>query len=98
MVRDWSMRQVKHSFLVQFLHDEESEAKAASKVAKHVRSTWAWGLDAVFGITPPDPKMGKEGSRVIHPQSAFATGKVADGSISLKQPCSVRHWKTHPVL
>jgi hypothetical protein len=30
-------------------------------------------LDAVFGITAPDPKTGREGSRVIHPQSAFAT-------------------------
>jgi hypothetical protein len=102
------MRQVKHSFLAQFLHEEETEAKAASKVAKRVRGVWARGLESVFGITAPDPKLGKEGSRVIHPQSAFATGEVSDGSVSesfkqqcsvsLKQLSSVRRWETHPVL
>ncbi len=68
---------MKHSFLVQFLNTEETEAKAASKAAQRVRSVWARGLESVFGITAPDPKLGKEGSRVIHPQSAFATGMAA---------------------
>ena len=68
-------RKVKHSFLVQFLQDEESEAaKAASGAVRRLRSQWARGLEAVFGICEPDPKQGKEGSRVIHPQSNFATG------------------------
>ena len=68
-------RKVKHSFLVQFMQDEESEAvKAASNTALQLQSQWARGLEAVFGICEPDPKQGKEGSRVIHPQSNFATG------------------------
>ena len=71
-------RQVKHSFLMQFLHEEEAEAsKAQSGAARQLLGLRARVLDAVFGIAAPDPKLGKEGSRVIHPQSAFATGARA---------------------
>ena len=66
--------QVKHSFLVQFLQDEEAEASHAAPAAVGAVGPWGRALDAVFGIAAADPKLGKEGSRVVHPQSPFATG------------------------
>ncbi len=66
---------LKHSFLRRFartegrLTDSQKEETCAGKPGLVARL-----LENIFGICEPDPKVGKEGSKVIHPQSNFHTG------------------------
>jgi hypothetical protein len=69
---------LRHSFLRRFVGSDEEEPAAARSVS-HYRHRMAGLtdrlLESVFGICEADPKVGKEGSRVIHPQSHFVTGE-----------------------
>jgi hypothetical protein len=72
-------RKLKHSFLKRFIHDDEpaERTERASSSWRPSTGLVARLLEGVFGICEADPRMGKEGSRVIHPQSHFATGTGA---------------------
>ena len=72
---------LKHSFLRRFARTEggptarglsQTEEDYVGKMAAPNLMTRL--LENVFGICEPDPKVGKEGSKVIHPQSNFHTG------------------------
>ncbi len=71
---------LKHSFLRRFVHPEEA-GRHKKDPARKLRRLKDRVLDSVFGICKPDFKLGKEGSRVIHPQSPFATGNHADSAL-----------------
>jgi hypothetical protein len=72
-------RSLKRSFMARFLEDDDEADRSGEK-----RSfLWRRGderkrqkgvVERVFGICKADPKQGREGSSVIHPQSPFATG------------------------
>ncbi len=73
---------LKHSFLRRFARSDEERAAAAGRSPSGSHQNRLMGmkdrvLESVFGICEPDPKVGKEGSRVIHPQSHFVTGDPA---------------------
>ncbi len=65
---------LKHSFLRRFVRPGEQEARRPKGPTRQVQRMWDRLLDSVFGICEADPKVGKEGSRAIHPQSHFVTG------------------------
>jgi hypothetical protein len=72
---------LKHSFLRRFARTDEGKTASGStqNQAEETNAGRAPGLmtrllENVFGICEPDPKVGKEGSKVIHPQSNFHTG------------------------
>jgi hypothetical protein len=71
---------LKRSFLARFLEDEDElpAQKAKDEVEKGLHHRI---LEQVFGICDADPKQGRDASRLIHPQSAFATGSL-DSPIS----------------
>ena len=70
---------LKHSFLRRFARTDGAKSNRESPKGKEIYADTPPGLMArllekVFGICEPDPKVGKEGSKVIHPQSNFHTG------------------------
>lgn len=77
--RPTSTGALKHSFLRRFARTESRSTARKSSPGGETYKGKAPGLAArlletVFGICEPDPKLGKEGSKVIHPQSHFYTG------------------------
>jgi hypothetical protein len=74
---------LKHSFLRRFVHSEEAgRNKEPEHRLKRLRDRL---LESVFGICEADPKVGKEGSRAIHPQSHFVTGESESKSTPRRQ-------------
>jgi hypothetical protein len=63
---------MKHSFLRRLNRLGEEEQQQS---ARRLRRASDRALESVFGICEADPRMGKEGSRAIHPQSHFVTGE-----------------------
>ncbi len=75
---------LKHSFLRRFARTDlegrltaQGFAQSEETYASQPPSLMARLLEKVFGICKPDPKEGKEGSKVIHPQSNFHTGRFS---------------------
>ncbi len=64
---------MKRSFLTRFLEEEEEDA-APKDAAERIKDARFEFLERIFGICEADPKKGREASKVIHPQSPFATG------------------------
>ena len=70
---------LKHSFIRRFARANDRQNARESPMDNETYADKPPGLMArllenVFGICEPDPKVGKEGSKVIHPQSNFHTG------------------------
>ena len=70
---------LRHSFLRRFARTE-ADSTASNGGGSYAGKAPGWVsrlLETVFGICESDPKVGKEGSKVIHPQSHFHTGLQA---------------------
>ncbi len=64
---------MKRSFLSRFLEEEDDEP-APKDGAERLLVARFKVLQHFFGICDADPKLGREASSLIHPQSPFATG------------------------
>ena len=64
---------MKRSFLSRFLEEDEDEP-APKDGAERLLEARFRVLQEFFGICDADPKLGREASSLVHPQSPFATG------------------------
>jgi hypothetical protein len=77
LVRLADTRTLKHSFLRRFVSLGEEGRRDQDPPPRQLHRLRDRLLESGFGICEADPRVGKEGSRAIHPQSHFVTGGPA---------------------